>query len=284
MIKPEKLHFATAGIPLAVKKKGYIEGLKYNLERGITGMEIEFVHGVKIKNEYVPQIKEFAEQNNMLITAHGPYYINLNAVEEEKIEASKIRILDTARKALECGGYSITFHAGFYLGQDPDKVYKCIKIALEDIIQTLKSENIKIWVRPETTGKATQFGSLDELIRLSKEIDMVMPCVDFSHMHARVNGLNGYDNFAKTLETLGNELGEKALKNFHGHVAGIEYSAKGEKRHLNLNDSDLKYKELLKALHDFEVTGTIICESPNIEEDTQLLATDYSKLAQCGKR
>jgi deoxyribonuclease-4 len=107
---------------------------------------------------------------------------------------------------------------------------------------------------------------------------MVMPCIDFAHMHARKNGYNGYDNFARTLETLANELGDQALKNIHGHVAGIEYTKKGEKRHLNFKDADLKYKELIKALHDFEVNGMLICESPNIEEDTMLLASEYSLL------
>lgn len=280
MIKPEKLHFGTAGIPLGIKKRGYIEGLEYNRDNNIMGMEMEFVRGVRMKPANIPLIKDFVAEHKMLLTAHGPYYINLNAQEDDKYEASLTRILDTARMAHQCGGYSITFHAAFYLKQDPEKVYKRVKDALQTIVNTLKTENINIWVRPELTGKATQWGDLDELIRIANDVEMVLPCIDFSHMHARHNGYNGYDNFSIILDKLATQIGEHALKNFHGHVAGIEYSAKGEKRHLNLNDSDFLYNDLLKALKSFDAKGIVICESPNIEEDAKMLSEKYQKLTQ----
>lgn len=278
MLQPEKLHFATAGIPHAIKKGGYPEALKYNLENGLMGMELEFVHGVKMSPQNIPIIKEFAIKNKMILTAHGPFYINLNTQEEEKYIASVNRILDTARMSHLCGCYSITFHAAFYMKQDPKSVYNKVKESLTSIISTLKGEKINIWVRPELTGKGSQFGSLDELIQLSKEIDMVLPCIDFAHMHARLNGFNNYDKFAYILDKIGKELGDNALNNFHGHVAGIEYTAKGERRHLNLLNSDFNYQDLLKALKHFDVKGVLVCESPNIEEDTALLAKTYQSL------
>lgn len=281
MIKPKKLHFGTAGIPLTIEPRGYVEGLEYNLKNNILGMEMEFVHGVKMKESNIPLMKEFVTKNKMLLTAHAPYYINLNAEEVEKYEASKNRILDTARMAHQCGAYSITFHAGFYLKQDPTDVYKRIKKALEDIVATLKSENIDIWIRPELTGKTSQFGSLEELIKLSNEVEMILPCIDFSHMHARLNGYNGYDNFASILETLAKQIGNLAIDNFHGHVAGIEYSNKGERKHLNFEDSDFKYQELLKALDDFKVKGIIICESPNVEIDAKFLTNLFHSSGYC---
>ncbi|MEW5821395.1 MAG: TIM barrel protein [Cyanobacteriota bacterium] len=278
MIKPKKLHFATAGIPLCIKDRDYIKGLQYNLDKNLSGLEMEFVRGVRMKEKNIPLIKEFVKNNNFLLTAHGPYYINLNAQEDDKYEASLKRILDTARMAHKCGAYSITFHAAYYLQQDPDKVYDRVKKALTDIVNTLKSENIEIWVRPELTGKSSQWGNLEELIQISKDVEMVLPCIDFSHMHARLNGYNGYDNFSRILESMATKIGEVALESFHGHVAGIEYTNKGEKKHLNLQDSDFKYKELIKALNDFHVKGLIVCESPNIEEDTKLLADLFHSL------
>lgn len=276
MIKPEKLHFGTAGIPACIKNRGYIEGLQHNLEHNLLGLEMEFVHGVKMKEQNIPLVKEFVKKNNFLLTAHSPYYINLNALEEEKYEASLKRIIDTARMAHQCGAYSITFHAAYYLEQDPKKVYQKVKKALEHIVEIIKSENIDIWIRPETTGKATQFGSLEEIINLSNDVEMVLPCVDFAHLHARLNGYNGYDNFSRTLEKLSKDIGIRALENFHAHVAGIAYGPKGEKKHLNLEESDFKYKELLQSLKNFEVKGILICESPNIEEDTKLLERTYN--------
>ena len=68
------------------------------------------------------------------------------------------------------------------------------------------------------------------------------------------------------------------MKNFHAHLAGIEYSAKGEKRHLILEESDMNYKDLLKAFKEFDVKGVIVCESPNIEADAKILKDYYMSL------
>ena len=106
-----------------------------------------------------------------------------------------------------------------------------------------------------------------------------MPCVDFSHLHARTNGLyNTYDEFCRIFETIGKELGTYALENFHAHIAGIEYGEKGEKKHLMLEESDMNYKDLMKAFKEFEVKGVVVCESPIMERDAVLLKEFYQSL------
>ena len=106
-----------------------------------------------------------------------------------------------------------------------------------------------------------------------------MPCVDFSHLHARTNGkFNTYDEFCWAFDYIGKELGTVALENFHAHIAGIEYGQKGEKKHLMLEESDMNYKDLLKAFKKFDVKGVIVCESPIMEEDAVLLKNYYLSL------
>lgn len=276
----DKLIFATAGIPLKTKPRKYNNAFQDLIDMQLGGMEVEFVRGVNMNVATQAEVKALSSKLDLTITAHGPYYINLNAVEQEKIDASIKRILDTARTAHNFGGYSITFHAAFYLGNDKEDVYKRVKDRFETIIDTLKSEDIKIWVRPETTGKGSQWGDLDEVIRLSKDVDMVLPCIDFSHLHARsVGEFNTYDEFSMILEKIGTQIGEHALKNFHAHVAGIEYGPKGEKNHLIFSESDFNYKDLLKALKAFDVKGAIVCESPNLEGDALILKQEYEKLS-----
>ena len=181
----DKLYFLTAGVPLRAGTKGYKRGFEIHDEMGLDGLELEFVHGVRISDKSREQVAEAVKNSGKIITAHAPFYVNLNAREEDKVEASVQRIIETAMTANELGGYSITYHAGFYLNQDADMVYDKIKAQTEIITNELKKVGNKIWVRPETTGKATQWGDLDEIIRLSKEFDTVLPCVDFSHIHAR---------------------------------------------------------------------------------------------------
>ncbi len=277
--KIDKLNFLTAGMPLSTGKGGYSKAFEIIEDMGLDGMEVEFVHGVRMTEETCQLLKKITDEKKLIFTAHGPFYINLNSKEEEKVEASIQRIIDTATMASKFGGYSITYHAAFYMGKDKETVYEQVKKQTEKIVQYLEKNNLKMWIRPETTGKATQWGDYEEIIRLSKEFEQVLPCVDFSHIHARTAGeYNTYDEFCKILDRIGTELGDFALNNFHAHLAGIEYTAKGEKRHLIFEESDMNYKDLLKALKHFGVKGALVCESPNIETDTKILKDYYMSL------
>ncbi len=269
----DKLNFLTAGIPLRTNPKDYENAFRVLDEMDLDGIEIEFVHGVRMS----PKSQQTVSENkNKIITAHGPYYINLNSKEQEKIDASIVRIVETALMGQKIGAYSITYHAAFYMGADKQTVFNQVKTQTEKIIEILEKENCTVWVRPETTGKPTQWGDLDEIISLSKEFKQVLPCIDFSHLHARTGGqLNTYDDFCMILEKLGKELGQNAIENFHGHLAGIAYSEKGEKHHLELEQSDMNYKDLLKAMKEFGVKGALVCESPNIEEDCKMIKEYY---------
>lgn len=271
----DKLNFLTAGIPL--RAKDYESGFKVLDEMNLDGLELEFVRGVRMSETSKKVVKEASKSK--IITAHGPFYINLNSKEQDKIDASIVRIIETAVMASSVGAYSITYHAAFYMGNDKEIVYDRVKARTEEIIKAVQKEGISLWIRPETTGKGTQWGDLDEIIRLSKEFEQVLPCVDFSHLHARTGGLmNTYDDFCMILEKIGKELGQFALDNFHGHLAGIAYSAKGEKHHLELEQSDMNYKDLLKAMKKFGVKGALVCESPNIEDDCKLIKDYYMSL------
>lgn len=271
----EKLNFLTAGIPLSAKD--YKSGFEVLNNMNLDGMELEFVRGVRISD--ISKKTVLNRNNNFIITAHAPFYVNLNSKEEEKIVSSIQRIIETALTAENLGGYSITYHAAYYMEKDPKEVFKKVVEGHNKIFDELNKNNSKIWVRPETTGKKTQWGDIDEIIALSKEFDRVLPCVDFSHLHARENGkINTYDEFCLIFDKIAKNLGDVAIDNFHAHIAGIEYTSKGEKQHLNLLESDFNYKDLLKAFKTFNVKGAIICESPNIEEDCKLLKDYYQSL------
>lgn len=274
---PDKLNFLTAGMPLCTPKpNGYKEAFGVLDEMKLDGIELEFVHGVRMSEPSQKTVRELSKEKNMVVTAHGPYYINLNSKEQEKIDASVVRIIDTALMADKVGAYSITYHAAFYMNNEKEIVFNRVVEQTKKIIEIVEKENLGVWIRPETTGKVTQWGDLDEIIRLSKEFKQVLPCVDFSHLHARTGGgLNSYDDFCMMLEKIGKEIGQYALDNFHAHLAGIAYSDKGEKNHLELKQSDMNYKDLLKAMKEFNVKGALICESPNIEEDCKMIKEYY---------
>lgn len=274
----KKLIFGTAGIPLSTEKPNTVNGIERVRELGLGAMELEFVHSVNLNKESAVKVKKAAKKNEIELTCHGQYYINLNSLEKAKVKASIQRILNAARIANIAGAKSMTFHAAFYMKMEKEKVYEKVKKELRGIVKILQSEGNKIWVRPEFTGKATQFGDLEELIKLSEDVEQILPCIDFAHYHARYNGkMNSYEKFAELLEQIEKRLGKRALHNMHIHVSGINYSEKGEKNHLPLKESDLKYKELIKAWKDYRIKGVVISESPVIEEDALLMQKIYLK-------
>lgn len=146
-------------------------------------------------------------------------------------------------------------------------------------MKVLQDKGIDVWIRPELTGKPTQFGNLKELIKLSQDVEQVLPAIDFAHCHARNKGkYNSAEEWREMLSLIEKELGREALDNMHIHISGINYSEKGEKNHLNLQESDMKWEDLLRVLKEFRVKGVVISESPNIEGDALLMKKKYEEI------
>lgn len=275
------LRIGTAGIPASTKPRTSQNAIKRLAELGLRHMELEFVRGVRMGEKAAREIGQLAQEHNISLTVHAPYYVNLNSAEPEKVTASKERIIQAARVGAWAGAKSVTFHAAYYHADDPEEVYKRVKHHMEEMLEELEREGINIRLSPETTGGPTQFGTLDELVRLGVDVPGVYPCVDFSHLFARSIGeFNSYEHFSGALKLIRDNLGEQALKQQHIHLSGIEYGAKGEKRHLPLVETELDYRAVLQALVDFEVAGWLTCESPILEEDALILQDIYEKLRQ----
>ncbi len=278
-MNPDALLFGTAGIPLSAKGGGVPDGVEEIKRLGLDCMEVEFVHGVRMKKETAGLVRDVSEETGIHLTVHGPYYINLNAQEEEKYEASIKRIMDSARTGNMIKARSVTFHAAFKMGQPDDIVSEKVKNAVERIVADLKTEGIDTVIAPELTGKPTQWGSIDELVQLCRSIPEVRLCVDFSHYYTRSIGTkNSYRDFEEVLDKIENGLGAEYLQSLHIHASGIAYGPKGEKNHLTLKESDFKYKELLEVLKDRNVKGWLICESPVLEQDALILKNFYHSL------
>lgn len=268
----EKLLFGISGLPIECKEKkvNYTTAIGYLKSIGLDAMELLFVRNVNVTDKNKRSILEAKLENDFYLSAHGSHYINLNADESIKQEQSVERIIAARDGLSKVKGRSLIFHPGFYLKDSKEETYNTIKENL------LRLPHQDIDYRLETTGKGTQFGTLEELVSLCKEVPSCKLCIDFSHIHARHNGsLKSYDDFAGILQYVHENLGRSALDDLHIHMGGIEYSEKGEKRHLPLLKSDFNYTACLKALIDFNVKGCVIAEGPLLEKDALLLKNTY---------
>ncbi len=271
------MKFGTAGVPNRSKDRSTAGGIKTIRELDLDAMEVQFVRGVRMNVEKAKEIRDLANSLGVELSVHAPYYINFNAEESKKVEESVKRLI----KTVEIGGIfarNVVFHPGYYMKSSKEGAYRRIRDNLKRVVEFVEEKGINVVLRPETTGKPTQFGELEETLKLCQELGL-KPCIDFSHIHARTRGaLKGYDDFRDILERIESELGKEAIKDMHIHVSGIEYGLKGEKRHVNLKESDFKYEDLLRALKDFGAKGIVIIESPNLEEDAIMLKRLWKKI------
>jgi deoxyribonuclease IV len=266
----QSFRFGTVGAPTSTPKKpgGSVGAIQRSAELGLFGLELGWVHSVRISEESCLAIKKEADSAGVSLSVHAPYYINLNANADEWPK-SRQRLMDAAHYGHLAGATDIIFHPGSYFERPAEEVLPLSISRLTDCVNELLAAGNPVTLRPETMGKSAMLGSFEDTLIMSSKIENVLPCIDFAHLHARMGdgSLNTFEEWAKILTAYGNSLGEDALKKMHIHISGIAYGQKGEKEHLPLFESDLNLKAILSALHAFGCGGRLLCESPLLEED-----------------
>ena len=274
--------FGTVGSPTGTPKKpgGSVGAIEFSRSIGLRTLELGWVQSVRVTEATCAAIRAAGEAQDVALSMHAPYFINLNAMDEEWPKSRK-RLMDAAHYGYLAGATDIVFHPGSYFQREPAEVLKKAIPRLQGCVEELKKNGDRVTMRPETMGKSAMLGSLEDAIAMSQDVEGVQPCLDFAHLHARPGdgSLNTYDEWSKLLEQYGRELGAAALKNLHIHLSGIEYGPKGEKNHLPLAEADLDLKALFKALKEFGCGGRILCESPIMEQDALKMKKAWMKVS-----
>ncbi len=262
--------FGTVGSPISTPKKpgGSVGAIQTLAELGLDALELGWVQSVRVSEETCRAIRAAGEENGIALSVHAPYYINLNATEDEWPNSRK-RLMDTAYYGSLAGATDIIFHPGSYFGRPPHEVVERSVERLAGCLDELRSAGNRVTLRPETMGKSAMLGSLEDTLKMSLAVEGVQPCIDFAHLHARAGdgSLNTESEWLQILDAYSSALGETSLKRLHIHLSGIEYTSKGEKNHLKLLESDLDLHALFSALQKRGCAGRILCESPAMEED-----------------
>jgi len=236
------------------------------------------VQSVRVSEGKCAEIKATALECGIALSVHAPYFINLNATADEWPRSRK-RLMDAAHYGNLAGATDIIFHPGSYFGGEPRVALELAVPRLRECVTDLRAAGNPARLRPETMGKSAMLGSLDDTLVMAQEIEGVEPCIDFAHLHARPGDgtVNTYAEWEALLKLYKKRLGAAALKRLHIHLSGIEYGPKGEKHHLPLKESDLKYRQLFKALRDAGAAGRVMCESPKMEDDALVMKKEWEK-------
>ncbi len=256
--------FANAGFSKSEDSAKWVKSL------GLNCFEYSFGRGVNLSDEKAMQIGNAFRENGVEISVHAPYYINLANPDEEMCEKSYGYIISSARKVKLLGGNRVVFHPA---SQGKMKREQAVALTIERLKilkERIYNEGLDdIIYCPETMGKLGQIGTVEEITEFCKIDKIYTPCVDFGHVNAREFGsLKTEEDFAKRLEYMISELGYERMKNFHVHFSKIEYSAKGEVRHLTFEDNHFgpSFLPLALALKKLELYPYIVCESAGTQD------------------
>jgi deoxyribonuclease-4 len=278
--------FGTVGTPRSTPKKpgGTIGTIQYLASIDLRAFEIGWVRSVRVSDATCKKINEAGSEAQVQLSVHAPYYINLNANDEEWPKSRK-RLMDAARAGFLSGATDIVFHPGSYFDQPPDQVLEVAIPRLQGCVEELREDDNTVTLRPETMGKGAMLGSLEDTLTMSVEIDGVEPCLDFAHLHARPGdgSVNSYEEWRDVFQAYQKALGKVALTRLHCHLSGIEYTEAGEQNHLMLADSDFVLDGLLRALIDMDCAGRILCESPqDMDKDALRIKGRLAELHEGG--
>lgn len=272
-----KVRFGPAGRPINYSGNAK-DACSYIKAEGLEAYEYQATYGVKISQTSASDLKNNSISEDVLVSMHAPYYINLSSNKEDVVERSIKRLVQSAKASEWMGAYRTVFHPGFYTTYTPKEALDKCKNAINVIIEELESIGVKNYCfAPETTGKRSQLGNLDEIIEICRSFDKFEPTVDFAHVHARSRGgIRNKADYAKIFEKLENELGINTL---HSHFTHIEYTDAGERKHHILADNDYgpPYQPFIEEIIECGWNVTVICESPLIDQDALVLKKMYKK-------
>jgi len=271
------IHFGTAGNC----DRFYEEGMKSSHQapawlsaQGLTAYEYSAGHGVSIGEETARKIGAAAGKCAVAVSIHAPYYINCGSAEEEKQRSSIDYLLSSARAVDWMGGNRVIFHVGSPGKRRREEVFEDCRRIVQKARRTLDDAGYAhIFLCPETMGRPSQIGTLDETLALCKENERLIPTIDFGHLHAAGRGsMTSETAFEQVIVRMIEELGMERCLHFHSHFSRIAYTAKGEKQHMTFADEGFgpDFAHLAPVLKKYSLEPVIICESRGTQADDAL--------------
>lgn len=280
--------FGVAGFPPAffesIYKKRRENIFEWLASINLDWVELQNTYGVKMKDQQAYLYRKLAETYNIGISLHAPYYITLASADGEVVKRSKDRILQCVALAMKIGAERIIFHPGHFPGTSKADREEAIKKIVKELNSIENQIPKGIYIYPETAGKRSQIGSVEEIINICSQVKYTRPCIDVAHVHGFENGkLKSAESIIEVLNLIEQKLGRKYLEETHFHMYPVEIDHNGEKRHKAFEDrienqqielfqenmEDRYYplaEHFVQALKYKEIFPVVVCEARDSQD------------------
>ena len=271
------IKFGPSGNSESFYAQGYShteQSAKFVRDMGLDCFEYSFGRGVRVSEAKAISIGEAFAAQSVEISVHAPYYINFANPSEESAAKSYNYVLDSARVLKLMGGKRCVFHSASQGKLDREEAVALTEERLKVLRDYIYLNGLQdLYFCPETMGKLAQIGTLEEIVRFCKIDPIYLPAVDFGHLNAREQGsLKTVDDYRSRLEYMIGELGYERVKYFHIHFSKIQYSSKGEVRHLTFADDVYgpEFEPLAVALKQLKLEPYVVSESAGTQAEDAL--------------
>jgi len=256
----------------AEKHKSNVEAPEWVKAKGLDAYEFQSGNGVRGSDEFFAAVGAAAAEAGILLSLHAPYYISLSGIDPEKRLGSLRYIRESLNAAALMGANIIVVHTGSAAKITREEAMDLARDTLTIALEEIPDNGVIIGL--ETMGKQNQLGTLDEVIELCKLSSRLAPVVDFGHINAYNVGnyFNNEADYLRVFDKISAELGADAAMNLHCHFSKIEYTDKGEKKHLTFADTVFgpPFEPLARVIADERLTPCIICESDGTQAEDAL--------------
>lgn len=284
-----KIRFGPSGNSNIFYDSGYkksIDAPKFCKENGLEAYEYSFGRGFTMSEETASVLGENAKEQGVLVSVHAPYYINL-ANESDEMAYKSYEYIRKSLKYLDLmNGRDCVVHLASCGKLSRHEALYLTEKRLDNVLDIAYANNFShLKICPETMGKYMQIGTYEEIINICKKDNFLVPTFDFGHINCIMQGgLKTKDDFKKIFDYSFEKLGEDKTKNCHIHFSKIEFTEKGEVKHLNLDDTIYgpDFIPLSKVIKEYNLTPTVISESKErMMEDAILLKNMHEGNYEC---
>lgn len=256
--------FHDAGLTKSEDSAAWVKNL------GLSAFEYSFGRGVSVTDEKALSIGSAFSSADVEISVHAPYYINLANPDDEMVEKSFNYLISSAQKVVLMGGDRVIFHPASQGKMERTAAVNLTAERLKKFADIVYEKGLdKVKFCPETMGKLGQIGTVEEIADFCAIDKIFIPTIDFGHVNAREQGsLKTAEDYISRLQIMIDKIGYERMKNFHIHFSKIEYSAKGEVRHLTFDDEIYgpEFTPLAQALIKLRLEPVVICESAGTQD------------------
>lgn len=231
--------------------------------------------GVARSYHELQELGSMAKELDVKLSIHTPYYMDLIS-NDDICYRSMDAIRWASTIACHLQAEIVTTHIGLYGDVTQRTALNRVKSRLGSLSKWITKNEMKVKIGIENSGRQEVFGSVSEILSLSRSLKNIIPVINFARVHARENGsLREPADFEKLINSVRAVMKGTAV---YAHFSGVEHETGNEKRLTPIKKGDLRFEPLAECILDNEYDISVISSSPLLEHDAMYMKVILERL------